>query len=218
MIDDWNKQFCLISEWLTQFCCHIVEADFVVYSRIGVVRVPCKKFVTQQTQAFVFTTYLELFYFFALLRLLRGTTMEKTYLNIHFSNREKELQQIVKLWVLLHTQTWTDDTCEFSDSPLSTACSFSRLRISGLAALMSIFRLEVGVQGSLDGASRPLVGVVRGPMLLWLSSDEASDAEALFEFFSGVCGSTKTCLCYIENTKVHHGHNHTYFSKNAYFM
>lgn len=111
----------------------------------------------------------------------------------HFSNAEAELQQIVRLWVRLHTQTCTDDTCEFSDSPLSTACSFSRLRISGLAALMSIFRLEVGVQGSLDGASRPLVGVVSGAMLLWLSSDEASDAEALFEFFSGVCGSTKTC-------------------------
>lgn len=97
------------------------------------------------------------------------------------------------------TQTFID-TCEFSDSPLSTARSFSRLRISGLAALMSIFRLEVGVQGSLDGASRPLVGVVRGPMFLWLSSNAAS--EALLEFFSGVCGSTKTCPYFIEKHQV----------------
>lgn len=56
----------------------------------------------------------------------------------------------------------------------------------------------MGVQGSLDGASRPLVGVVRGPMFLWLSSNAASGA--LLEFFSGVCGSTKTCPCFINNT------------------
>lgn len=81
---------------------------------------------------------------------------------------------------------------------------------------MSIFRLEVGVQGSLDGASRLLVGVVRGPMLLWLSSDAASDTGALFEFFSGVCGSTKTCPCYTENTIGLHDYNHIFsFSKNA---
>ncbi len=102
-------------------------------------------------------------------------------------------------------------TCEFSDSPLSTARSFSRLRISGLAALMSIFRLEVGVQGSLDGASRPLVGVVRGPMFLWLSSNAVS--EALLEFFSCVCGSTKTCPYFIENTLGLLDHNHDVFQE-----
>lgn len=43
--------------------------------------------------------------------------------------------------------------------------SFSRFLMSGLAALMSILRLEVGVQGSTEPASLPFLGVVRGPMV-----------------------------------------------------
>lgn len=37
--------------------------------------------------------------------------------------------------------------------------------MSGLAALINILRLDVGVHGSTDLTSLPFVGVVRGPMM-----------------------------------------------------
>ena len=54
---------------------------------------------------------------------------------------------------------------------LSTHSSFSLFLISGLAALISIFKFDVGVQGSQSPASLPLVGVVREPMFPWYSVD-----------------------------------------------
>lgn len=54
-----------------------------------------------------------------------------------------------------------------SDSPLF----WSRLRISGLTALMSIFRLAVGVHGSPWQTSLGLVGVVKGPKSGWISAN-----------------------------------------------
>ncbi len=64
-------------------------------------------------------------------------------------------------------------TCEDSmpsRPSLSMHSSFSRFLMSGLAALMSILRLEVGVQGSTEPTSIPFLGVVRGPMVGWFSS------------------------------------------------
>lgn len=46
----------------------------------------------------------------------------------------------------------------------SIPSAFSLFLISGLAALISIFRLDVGVQGSTEPTSLPFLGVVRGPM------------------------------------------------------
>lgn len=64
-----------------------------------------------------------------------------------------------------HRHTWLMSAVSCMSESLHS--SFSRFRMSGLAALMSIFRLEVGVQGSqgtIDLLSRPFLGVVRGPM------------------------------------------------------
>lgn len=46
----------------------------------------------------------------------------------------------------------------------SIPSSFSLFLMSGLAALISILRLDVGVQGSTEPTSLPFLGVVRGPM------------------------------------------------------
>ena len=71
---------------------------------------------------------------------------------------------------------------------------WSLLRISGLTALMSIFRLAVGVHGSPWEISLGLVGVVKGPKSGWIS---ANTIFAAVDSFRGVfispllCGSKK---------------------------
>lgn len=77
-----------------------------------------------------------------------------------------------------------------SNNPLFS----SLLRISGLAALMSIFRLAVGVQGSPWAISLGLVGVVKGPKSGWLSGNGKFTAVDAFRgvFISPLlCGSKK---------------------------
>lgn len=73
---------------------------------------------------------------------------------------------------LTHARTHTWQTSAVSCTSESLHSSFSRFRMSGLAALMSIFRLEVGVQGSqrsIGLLSPTFLGVVRGPMAAFFS-------------------------------------------------
>ena len=71
--------------------------------------------------------------------------------------------------------------------------SFSLFLMSGRAALMSILRLEVGVQGSTEPTSLPFLGVVRGPMAdcCWLSADNTQGPVNFSGVFPGTWGATK---------------------------
>lgn len=86
------------------------------------------------------------------------------------------------------------DTCVGSRPSLpslSMHSSFSRFLMSGLAALISILRLEVGVQGSTEHTSLPFLGVVRGPMAIWFSSDTSHVPNNFFGVFTGIWVATK---------------------------
>lgn len=75
-------------------------------------------------------------------------------------------------------------TCVESTPPRPSASmhsSFSRFLMSGLAALISILRLDVGVQGSTEPTSLPFLGVVRGPMVYRLRTDQIISLEYLEE-------------------------------------
>lgn len=63
--------------------------------------------------------------------------------------------------------------------------SFSLFLMSGLAALMSILRLDVGVQGSTERTSIPFFGVVRGPMVIQLSTNATRGLDNFLGYLLG---------------------------------
>lgn len=96
----------------------------------------------------------------------------------------------------LNTLTHTWLTSAVSCTSESLQSSFSRFLMSGLAALMSIFKLEVGVQGSqesIDLLSPTFLGVVRGPMAAFflLFADVSTVLELLWGAYTFISFRSK---------------------------
>lgn len=142
--------------------------------------------MAEQTQTFLFPAD-QFLGFFSVLGVLQEDYKAQRVRNVFLWT----LWLIGKCLSCVNAKTFC--TCvESTPSRPSLHSSFSRFLMSGLAALMSILRLEVGVQGSTEPTSRPFLGVVRGPMVCWFSADTAHwPDDVFFGVFTGSWGATK---------------------------
>ncbi len=170
----------------TELSCHIIQADVVVEGRVRDIWVAGEEFMTEQTQTLLLPA--DLLGLFSIFSVLQEDNREERIRNAFFCRREL-IRKCVSCLNARFLCTCVESTP--SCPSLSRHSSFSRFLMSGLAALMSILRLDVGVQGSTEPTSLPFLGVVRGPMVSWLSPDTAHWPNNFIGVWTGNWGATK---------------------------
>lgn len=170
----------------TELSGHIIQADVIVDGRVRAIRVAGKEFMTEQTQTLLFPAnhFLWLFAIFSVLQEHNSNIKRSEMISFVHSDLSESVYRVLMLGF-----TCAESTP--SRSSVTMHSSFSRFLMSGLAALMSILRFEVGVQGSTERASLPFLGVARGPIVGWFSTDTGYWPNNFFGVFITTWGATK---------------------------